>query len=79
MQSQKPVAIPANAAVGRVGTKPVTKATADTEVANEELMQTSASSGSFTKSSRKKVTTLSSVLTARSKVLDEHALAVVCR
>ncbi|RRT67962.1 hypothetical protein B296_00038768, partial [Ensete ventricosum] len=55
--------------VGRVGTKPVTKATTDTEVANEELMQTSASSGSFTKSSRKKVTTLTSVLTARSKVL----------
>nr|XP_009413958.1 PREDICTED: G2/mitotic-specific cyclin S13-7-like isoform X2 [Musa acuminata subsp. malaccensis] len=66
--NKKPVAIPANAAVSRVGTKPVTKATAETEVANEELMQTSASIGSFTKSSRKKVTTLSSVLTARSKV-----------
>ncbi|URE28317.1 Cyclin, C-terminal domain, partial [Musa troglodytarum] len=66
--NKKPVAIPANAAVGRVGTKPVATATTDTEVTSEELMQASASSGSFTKSSRKKVATLSSVLTARSKV-----------
>lgn len=85
-QLQKPVAVKANAAVARAGTKPAKKvAVKGKEKKTEEVKvivispdknqevpkQAADTSRSRTKSTRKKVTTLSSVLTARSKVKDQ--------
>ncbi|XP_065015705.1 G2/mitotic-specific cyclin S13-7-like [Musa acuminata AAA Group] len=81
--NKKPVAVKANAAVARAGTKPAKKvAVKGKEKKTEEVKvivispdknqevpkQAADTSRSRTKSTRKKVTTLTSVLTARSKV-----------
>lgn len=87
LQLQIPVAIPPDAAVGRAGRKPAKKVAIKNKeekivalipAKNEESKQT------HSKSSRKMVPTLTSVLTARSKVYDQlkhlyciHALAAI--